>query len=490
MKILNVRLGLATNSSSTHSLVFLPKGVNAEEIDSSCGDYSFGWDPFQLTNKDSKNRYLSSSLFTQLKKDLGAETAESVTREWCGTEPNQNKECTDDLADGYVDHQSALAFPHNWDGKGINKDFFDDFMKFIMRDNIIIAGGNDNSGDEEDPPILHAGGIVPAMLDSLPTEDYQSPRVARKDGEYWTIFNRENGSKIRITFEGDEFQLKLKRSSSPELIDVKITNYCSFNCEYCYQDSTKQGKHGDTAWIKSLALKLKEEQVFEVALGGGETTLHPDFVDILKEFRENGVVPNFTTKNFGWLKDYEKYRAAMNYAGAFAFSCETAADVEKLGSIVLVNKEKDKSNNIVSSYFSEKVTIQHVIGTANEEEFREILLACSKHMLPITLLGYKQVGRGPGFKLKPSSKWLEIISEVLKKKYIRIGIDTALADAHWDELIKAGVKEKFMTRKEGQFSCYIDAVEKTINTSSYTNDHGIPMSNEYNVKEMFNSLPW
>lgn len=488
MKILNVRLGLATNSSSTHSLVFLPKGVNAKEIEPSSGKYRFGWDCFQLTNQDSKNRYLSSSLFSQLKQDLGEEVAEAVTREWCGTEPSKNEEFEDVLADGYVDHQSALAFPHNWDGKGINKEFFDDFMKFIMRNDIVIAGGNDNS--DETPPILLHGGVNPEMLKSLPTEDYCSPRVARKDGDYWTIFNRYNGSKIRITFEGDEFQLKLKRSTSPELIDIKITNYCSFNCEYCYQDSTKQGKHGDTGWIKSLASKLKEERVFEVALGGGETTLHPDFVDILKEFRKNGVVPNFTTKNFGWLKDYEKYRVAMNYAGAFAFSCETAADVNKLGSIVLINREKDKENNIVSPYLFQKVTVQHVIGTASEEEFRNILFACSSHMFPITLLGYKQVGRGPGFKVKPSSKWIDIISEVKKKKYIRIGVDTALADVHWDELIKAGVNDKFMTRKEGQFSCYIDAVEKTINTSSYTNDHGIPMNSEYNIKEIFNSLPW
>jgi len=63
--------------------------------------------------------------------------------------------------------------------------------------------------------------------------------------------------------------------------------------------------------------------------------------------------------------------------------------------------------------------------------------------------------------------WLQIVASLCKKKGLQVGIDTALADEHWQHLLAAGVPEWCMTRKEGQFSCYIDAVAGKIGPSSY-----------------------
>lgn len=480
MKILNVRLGLATNSSSSHSLIFLPRGTNAEAVDPANGTNCYGWDYFQLVTPEAKRDYLATAIFSQLRHEMGDEIAETVARAWVvGTTITE---------DAYIDHQSTWTFPRNWDGKGLDREFFDDFEQFIMRDDLIIAGGNDN--DDEAPQATYLPGTR-SLGRVLPVESYRDPYVARKDGDYWTLFNRENGTKIRLTFKGDEFKGLPTRSRAPELIDIKITDYCPFDCGYCYQGSTKEGKHAETSWISSLAYNLRDLRVFEVALGGGEPTLHPQFTDILQSFRYNNIVPNFTTKNLGWLKDKEKRTEIFEKAGAFAYSAETADNVKEL--IALAKKHDIATGSYHYSNTSMRATIQHVVGVADEAEFRKILETCAKNYLPITLLGYKEVGRGPLFGKKPSSKWLKVVKEVSDQHHLRVGIDTALADSHWEALLEAGVKETCMTRVEGQFSCYIDAVAKTINVSSYTTSPGTPIKfgtyhNPLDIGELYRNL--
>ena len=50
IEIYNVRFGIATNSSSSHSMVFVDTPVSDNYIDE-----SFGWEYFTLASKDTKN---------------------------------------------------------------------------------------------------------------------------------------------------------------------------------------------------------------------------------------------------------------------------------------------------------------------------------------------------------------------------------------------------------------------------------------------------
>lgn len=119
-----------------------------------------------------------------------------------------------------------------------------------------------------------------------------------------------------------------------------------------------------------------------------------------------------------------------------------------------------------------------MLGAVELDEFKAVLKACEDAYLRITLLGYKTVGRGSAFKPKLSVGWLEALKEI---KSLRVGIDTVLVDTFWDELITC-VNPRLMTRYEGQFSCYIDAVAKTINTSSYAEHEALKMgADKYNM---------
>lgn len=468
MIIHNVRLGLATNSSSTHSLIFLP---GAKDYDATDAQGAYGWGNFTLATKGAKRDYLAASIYSFLKGIAGDDVALTVAREWSG-----GGEVT---KDSYVDHQSEITFPRDWKGQGLDREFVMEFRDLLMTDGVTVLGGNDN--DDEGHPLQGAGKNL-NLRRGLPHED-RSCWVARKDSSgFWTMFNRETGAKLRVSLTKDGIVVKPTKSDAPELVDVKITNYCPFGCPWCYQDSTPEGEHADVHQLRSLAYKLEEKRVFEVAIGGGEPTMHPQFAEILRTFYSAGIVANFTTKNWAWLGNKNLRQEILAHAGAFAFSCENAADVRKLAG--LVDTGIDPSTGIVK-----QASVQFIVGKdTTAENLEGVLRACAEHHLRVTLLGYKTAGRGDAFGEKPSAGWLEVVKRVAKETHLHIGIDTALADKWWDALIKAGVPEWCMTRKEGAFSCYIDAVKGTIARSSYEGE-GVKLDAYYeDVCEKFAAL--
>jgi hypothetical protein len=83
-------------------------------------------------------------------------------------------------------------------------------------------------------------------------------------------------------------------SPSPELIDVGITNRCSMGCSYCYTNSRPRLRHAPKELVPKL-LKGLATPPYQIAIGGGEPTQHPDFIWILEQARKLGTVPNYTT---------------------------------------------------------------------------------------------------------------------------------------------------------------------------------------------------
>jgi hypothetical protein len=453
MRLLNLRYGFATNSSSTHSIIFMPKGKQAQYIPSESS--GFGWDFFQLTDAEHKKEYLAAMVMGNLvHAGVEEEAASATAKAWAGV-PSESW--------GYgIDHQSFCSLPKTWDGKEIHRGFFEDFKAFILRDDIVIAGGNDN-GDGE-PEALTDGGVSLNRLDYLFGRGDGGPsRVARKDSGHWTVFDRDSGTKTRLAFDDTPHYVGQPsfRSQAPELVDIKITDYCPFNCSYCYQDSTLEGKHGNEEWLSSLVGALGDANVFEVALGGGEPTLYPHFLPLLRKFRAAGVVPNFTSKNLAWLRQ-PFAEEVFGLIGGWAYSAETVQHAERLLSEVEACTKDFKGSTRA------KTSIQHVVGLLPEDEFRELLRFAAKNWIRVVLLGFKEVGRGLGFGARQRPRWLEIVQEVNAERNLILGVDTALADQYWGDILAAGVRENYMTRTEGQFSCYIDGVAQTINTSSYT----------------------
>lgn len=440
MKIHQVRLGLATNSSSTHSVILMP-GLTDHGMDG-----TFGWDNFVAASQEAKTRYLAAQLKGVLHAVASEEVTEAVVQAWTGVDLDQARE-------DYVDHQSAWVLPMDWDGRGPDKLFFDSLKDFVLKNDVAILGGNDN--DEDRHPLKGNDFTI-----AIPTDGGgRSPMVCRLDPEgYWVLFNRKTGTKIRMSFGANGQEVEPSRSAAPELVDIKITDWCNKGCDFCYQDSTTAGKHAETAYLKALARNLGDLRVFEVAIGGGEPTAHPDFLEILHAFRSHGVVPNFTTKSTAWLKDERRRGPILDAVGAFALSVDCAGDVDALASMRDTYEIDDK-----------KINAQFVMGTLRDYGFEQLLETAARRHIRLTLLGYKTNGRGGGYEPEDYSGWIDSLKKVRVAVGWgpKLGIDTALAAEYQSQLSDAGVPRWCYEVEEGKFSMYIDAVAYKAARSSY-----------------------
>jgi organic radical activating enzyme len=469
MQILNVRFGLATNSSSNHSLIFLPEGVEAKDYPGyhhaqtgwdDDGEYEFGdfgWQRFTLASPKLKLRYLGCLLKDRLEGNLPTNVARLVHESWLGVPPEDE--------DG-IDHGSWHYIPCAFGTEIPDEQLVRELKEFFLQDRLVVLGGNDNESAAH--PLDNGSAFeLPIPRDC----GNQAGYICRYDEEYkfWTVFHPVDGTKIRFRLTNDPETMKVKadKASTPELVDVKITSYCNQGCEFCYQSSTTEGSHADSYDLRRLAEELSAMKVFEVAIGGGEPVIHPSFTDILQAFRENGIVPNFTTRNLDWLRHPKMAREITEACGAFAYSISDPKDKygEHSGRRIQELLTLLDYNGIPR----QKAAIQLVMGTMSKYAFEKILRETNERGLCTTLLGYKNVGFGADFTPEDYDWWINCVKEATTERRhgANISIDTVLVAQFEEALIEADMPSWMFETKEGGFSCYIDMVDKKIGPSSY-----------------------
>jgi hypothetical protein len=445
-QFLNVRLFHATNSSSTHSVIVAgsAKGPGAREGE-------FGWQHFLQTTKEEKLAYFAQTLFGELSSSTGEEVADAAVRGLFGKDLHDTE--------GYVDHDSVWGLPNLPRGFGGEQKpallFYKELAETIASDPTAhIRGGNDN----EEYPEGYEGEHSPKYNRLQEFMEEQYSLLARKQNGIWALYNKKTGTKIHVNLGSEKLLVDSYRPETPELVDLKITDYCPYDCSYCYQGSTKDGKHAPLKEIEEILNQLGYSEVFEVALGGGEPTMHPNFVDILKACERRGITPNFTTKSSAWLKDEKIVKAVQEYVGSFAFSVENDFQLSEF------RKRMEAAGTLWGFYKTH--TFQYILDAHPMKDFVAVLKALeNSYGTPLTLLGYKSTGRG-GKTPHRNAGWL---SKVLgkKEKHPAIGIDTVIAQQYADELELAKIDQRLYYKEEGRFSMYIDAVEKKFGKSSF-----------------------
>ncbi|MCK5416373.1 radical SAM protein [Candidatus Parcubacteria bacterium] len=231
--------------------------------------------------------------------------------------------------------------------------------------------------------------------------------------------------------------------NSPSIIDVNITRNCNLNCPHCYMNSKTNNDHMSLDNYKIALREIEKAGVFQIALGGGEPTTHPDFIKILKLTKKTRVIPNLTTN--GKDLSLKNIIAISTYCSAVAFSVEGInSDFEKIRNfpfsslIETVKKFKLLKTNIVFQIAVSKNNIQKI------DKITNYLLRFKPY--GILFLAYKPVGRGEYFD-KPLSK---VDQNIVNKAIIKI---------------KNNLKHK---TKIGFDCCFAPALQKTINSKSLT----------------------
>jgi hypothetical protein len=445
MRIYNINLGHQCNSSSDHNTVFVGHPVSDHDVK----DRQFGWHHFTAASVAAKRDYLALTLSENLRR-LGFSPAltQAVIDGWC-----TNNKVVVDSSDNYIDHQSQWTLPRAWDGLGVDIEFFNALKVNLLAEGVVILGGNDNGDEGHEllaPPSV--------MLDwPIPKDTYQSDYLARPDGVYWTIFNRVSGTKIRFSF--DREAPEYVKTSAPEHIEVNVTDWCDRGCEFCYRDCTPSGQHANTNAFYAITRAVEDHRIFSVGLGGGETTAHPKFREIVSMLAHTNAVVTFTTATLDWLIA-PWAPEVIDKVSQFAYTVR--GQKEALDAITLLNSQRVPIS---------KLRFNVPLEVASYYELPSILETGQVHDIPVTLLGFKDIGRGKTYRRDKDT-----MSQVFKalarakgeNKIGRIGIDTVLADKYMAEI--NGIipyYDHFATGTEGKFGCFVDAVSGTIARSSY-----------------------
>lgn len=222
-----------------------------------------------------------------------------------------------------------------------------------------------------------------------------------------------DGKTMRIRIDPSKPITELKY---PEFYDVKITNYCTGKCPYCYQNSLpaqvdKAHKEYMDAFDKIemyFGSMTENQKPFQVAIGGGNPNEHPDFIPILSLFNCLGITPNYTTNGIGITTDILK--ATKKYCGGVAISCHPHLDKYWMNALWRLYDQVQTNLHII---ISDKESI---------DRFKYIYDTHRNMVKYFVLLPYEMTGRAIGSPKLVDYKYLtETINKIGSTEDIAFG---------------------------------------------------------------------
>ena len=507
----NFRKGLATNSSSTHSVIYRNEGELFNDLDIFEYDYYDRCTRTIAASKEAKIKYILAGI---MYNEPLVKIMSSLYPEMKQYFPKIKDSMEKTISDYYEDDTSfgmccrgELSFANNIEASV-------DYLKNIIEDpEIIIVGGSDEEDFVYDTTKGHIQCPEPWRVDGLGTK-FKKKGIT-KNGNYWVGYGH-TGDHIVARNDGeseDEYGYEQIKNSFagrlrfatekdidlvpeyPELIDLKITNMCDHGCKFCFMDSNMKGKHADFNFLSTIITHLGDANNgghrVEFSIGGGNILLYPQLEKLCKAIHARGHIVNVTIR----VEDCEKilknkeYSAIFdNYIDGIGVSIENVDDADKLVNFIkAINDKRD--------YYDKKYIAAHLIpeyiGIEMAKSISEYLYALDDIYVPQLYLGYKENGRGASQKHVEFTK--DELDNLFKGNYW-VSIDTTFANRYlwW-------IKDNFSTKNtittiEGEFSMYIDGVTQNAYKSSYQLDKPYNMHIDYrkiktvpfyNVREAF-----
>ncbi len=485
-RIKNRRNALATNSSSTHSVVYKNKEQVFEDLGIFDNRYYGRSTETIAASREAKIRYIFANIFQceelvdmMSKKYPEMKEYYPLVREHYDIYLNENSNKVLDSLKGadYWDKFEALEeyqFGEHCRGELYNdKDLYLSYeylCNIIDSPDIVIVGGSDEHDFVYDTiegctELSHKFSYMKKITEKV------------KNGNYYVLYGFQYGRKEKVRLQVDGIPDMIPEV--PELVDIKITNACEHNCPFCYMNSTPNGKHAELRNIYRLINVFHKKTEF--ALGGGNVLLHPDFDKIVK-YIDNNHIANITIRydDINTIYSNEKIeRAIDNYVSGIGISVQKASDVDAVRYFIyeMLKKEKHVALHIIPEMIgvNESVAIINKMNEINDTYHKE----CSYDntmkwgQCKVLFLGLKRTGRAKTLEHNLlSSDDLSLLYRVSNCSFC---VDTSFVNTYsdWFKSKYYDSDNLFLTRHEGEYSMFIDVVKMKAYTSSYKDDGGI-----------------
>ncbi|MHA1331112.1 MAG: radical SAM protein [Candidatus Hodarchaeales archaeon] len=267
-------------------------------------------------------------------------------------------------------------------------------------------------------------------------------------------------------------------SEGPEFVDLSLGTKCNSNCPYCYTSSSKNGEFISLKDYYRVLSELEQNRVYQVAIGGGEPTMHPNFIHILQMMREEySIIPNYTTN--GTLITEELAQISSELCGAVALSYHNNREKDQLKVMELL------SNSGVNS-------VLHVVADRSTLPYFSYIVRKfgEMGMRAVAFLLFKPSGRGKGLKneiltISDMAKLDEQFQEVFniaKDFNFTVGFDTCFAP--FLTTFNRCVRGTYDSCTGARVSAYIDW-DLTVRPCSFMQDDpGVSMKN-FSLEEIW-----
>jgi len=312
---------------------------------------------------------------------------------------------------------------------------------------------------------------------------------------YASWFDPKKGNLLRmveddLTWEAsqalrDQFHWRGWNSSapspSPETVDIGITNVCNHGCPYCYRNSSEKQQHGPTDLVERILLGFHNTP-YQVALGGGEPTLHPEFVHILKTCHEVGTVPNYTTNGTNLTPSI--VRATNELCGGVALTYHRHKGWEWFEEIY------KKFQSALDCQLNVHLLVDRYVMEGIENLRR--LQQQTKKRMNVVLLAYSpDTGRASMDRLITRSQYTRELPNAIKLA-IRDGMNIAFSEGMLPYFLsrpEIGVETRFATRAGGLYSCYFDHLGRIFPSSFQVTEPWEPDDDDsdHTEKSVFNT---
>ena len=501
-RIKNRRNSLATNSSSTHSVVYKNKEQVFEDLGIFDNRYYDRCTETIAASREAKIRYIFSNIFyCEPLVELMALRYPEMKEYFPMVKEHFELYCN-------VEKQEEIAKETGRKYWEVSKDF-DEFQfgdhcrgslyntsdlhlsyeflcNIIDSPDIVIVGGS----DEHDFVYDTTKGCK-EIDNKYSYMEKINHKV--KNGNYYILYGEMFGDKEKIRLQVDSIPDMIPKY--PELVDIKITDACEHRCPFCYMDSTPEGKHATYSDICEILYKFNIRTEF--ALGGGNVLLNPDFYKIVRAIQHKGHIANITIRydDVETLNNNETLmKAVEKYVSGIGLSVQKAEDVESVKDFIIkmLSLGKHISLHIIPELIGSEnsFAILEKLDEVNEEylKLRENEKSLHYNYCKVLYLGLKQSGRAKNMKHNLLSE--DELNTLSMKSHYRFNVDTAFINTY-DEWIKkkwGGDEEYFLTRHEGEFSMFIDAVKLQCFTSSYKDDGGIDIDSDIKLEDLFGAI--
>ena len=293
-----------------------------------------------------------------------------------------------------------------------------------------------------------------------------------------TIVKYENGNATVELFDDGTRVITSPDSSFkfeyPLNLDIRVSTKCSFGrkpnqgsgvCDFCHESATTNGVECDYEELKHTLDELPKG--IELAIGCNNLT--DDLEDFITWCGLRGFIANVTV-NQGHLRRY------LEGLGGLI----TNGHIKGLG----ISYRREFIWDIPARFLEYENTVFHVI--AGIDDFEDVLSLKNKGVKKILILGEKDFGFNEGnvdLKSKSHKQWFWFVSKLFKE-FDTVSFDNLALEQL--DIRRFFTDEQWETFNQGEYSFYINAVDKYFAPSSRSND--ITTWTNISIREYFKHL--